>query len=148
MTWLKKFYQDILLPACLIFTILCLFFSVIIYALIASAGDIAMIVPTMSLNNLFQIFVFSLIFAWSNRLFSRKKTPFWLNLFCHFGIFLANLVIIFFVIGGHYTSARGAFVILVLFALIYIICAAVGVTIRHFIVASKPEENPYKRQFR
>lgn len=138
----KKFYYQVLLPACLIFTFLCFAFS-----LILQFSESEMKLPMVNLDNLSQIFLFSFLFSASWQLFSIKKLPFWLTLSLHFLGFLANIAIVFFFIGKHYTTARNAFVILIIFALIYIVLAVIGVTIRHFILANTAEKKVYKRQF-
>jgi hypothetical protein len=139
---LKKLYREILLPACLVFTLLCFGFS-----LILDNANTGIAVPTINLGNITQIFVFSMIFSASWQLFAAKKLPFWSALVLHFLSFLANIAIVFFLIGGHYRDARNAFVVLVVFALIYVIVAAIAVTVRHFVFAAKDNKKAYKKQF-
>ncbi|GEM_PF-2216144 len=142
MKGLTKFYREILLPACLISTILCFVFSAILHL-----SKSEMTLPMVNLENLTQIFVFSLILTASFQLFKTKKLIFWLALILHFLCFVANIAIVFFLIGKHYTTARNAFVVIFIFALIYVILAAIGVTVRHFLSATKAEKTTYKRQF-
>jgi len=142
MDTLKKLYREILLPACLISTVLCFVFSAILHL-----SDSEMVLPMVNLENLTQIFVFSLILAASFQFFSVKKLAFWLALTLHFLCFLSNIAIVFFLIGKHYTTARNAFVVLFVFALFYVIIATIGVTIRQIVLASKAEKKTYKRQF-
>ena len=142
MKTLTKFYREILLPACLISTILCFIFSAIL-----QLSKSEMTLPMVNLGNLTQIFTFSLILAASFRLFKTEKLTFWLALTLHFLCFLANIAIVFFLIGKHYTTARNAFVVLFVFALIYVIFATISVTIRHILLASKADKKTYKRQF-
>lgn len=144
MSYLKKFYRDVLLPACLLFTVLSFFFTLLFELAEVSSKMLSLI----SFKGLSRIFLFSLLFSWSNRLFFREKTAFWLNLLLHFLAFLGNIVAVFFLFGSYYTSAKNALVILVIFALLYVIGAAIGVTVRHFVIASRPEKKSYQRQFR
>ncbi len=142
MKTLSYFYHKILLPACLICTILCFAFSVILHL-----SQSEMTLPMINMGNLTQIFVFSLVFAASFQLFSLGTIRFWAQLTLHFVAFLANISIVFFLIGKHYTTARNAFVVLFVFALIYIVIAVICVTVRHVILASRSSNNTYKRQF-
>ncbi|MBQ4065773.1 MAG: hypothetical protein IJD10_06695 [Clostridia bacterium] len=143
MNTLKKFYREILLPACLIFTLLCFSFAIILHA-----AKMEMAVPTIGLGNMTQIFAFSLLFTASWQFFKMKRMAFPVALLLHFIAFLGSVAIVFFVIGGHYTSLHNALVILFVFALIYVIAAAIGITVRHFVISGKEEKTPYKRQFR
>ncbi len=139
---LKTFYWQVLLPACLCFTLLCFVFSAIL-----QGSDSQMVLPTVNLANLAQIFAFSLVFSLSWQLFKSRKRPFWLSLVLHFLSFLASIAVIFFLIGGHYSTGRGAFLMLFVFAILYVMIAAVAVTIRHFILAGRNRSSHYKRQF-
>ena len=140
---LKSLYHRVLLPACLFFTILCFVISTLHFT-----SKTEMTLPTISLGNLAQIFLFCLLFALSNLLFVQKKLRFSIALILHFFLFLFNISIIFFLIGKHYQSASGAFTLLLLFALVYILVSAIVVTIRHFVRSTRAEANPYKKQFR
>lgn len=139
---LKKIYRCMVLPACLVSTVLSFTFSLIIHL-----SDKQMTLPMINLENLTQIFVFSLIFVASFRLFSIPQMAFWLALFCHFILFLGNIFVVFFLIGKHYTNGRNAFIVIFLFALLYIIIATIWVTIRHIMLVSKRNSSTYKRQF-
>lgn len=143
LSYLKTFYREVLLPACLLFTVLCFLFTIAF-----TASDMTSKLPSLSLKGTSLIFLFSLLFSWSNRLFFRKTSAFWVNLVLHFLAFLGNIIAVFFIFGGYYSTTQGAFIIVILFALLYIIFAAIGVTVRHFVIGSKPEAKTYKRQFR
>ncbi|MBE6636389.1 MAG: hypothetical protein E7618_01140 [Ruminococcaceae bacterium] len=143
MTSFKTIYHRLILPTCLYFTILCIVFS-----LLLTTSDTKMNLPTINFGNLMQIFSFCFLFAASNLLFRAKKLAFFAALFLHFFAFLANIGIVFFWIGKHYQTVSGAFGLLLVFGLVYIIVAAVAVTARHLILSFKKEQTEYKRQFR
>lgn len=143
MNKINFFFKKILLPSCLFFTILCFVFSGVL-----SLSKTEMSLPTINLNNLFQIFLFSLIFSASNLLFTSKKTKFGVSLLLHYLSFVANILIVFSFIGKHFESQKNALVMLIIFSLIYVIIAAIAATVRHFVVAKKNENKTYKRQFR
>ena len=142
MKTLRYLYHRILLPACLICTILCFAFSTILHL-----SQSKMTLPMINLGNLTQIFVFSLIFAVSFQLFTLYTLRFWAQLTLHFVTFLANISIVFFLIGKHYSTARNAFVVLFVFAFFYVVIAVVCVTVRQVMLASRASNNTYKRQF-
>ncbi len=142
MKTVKKLYREILLPTCLIFTLLCFTFS-----LLLNAAGTEMSIPIINLENLTQIFVFSLILSASWQLFKTEKLPFALALILHFLCFLANVSVVFFLIGGHFISMQNTFTVLLILSLLYVIVATVAVTVRHFVLAQKREKKPYKRQF-
>ncbi|MBE6622028.1 MAG: DUF3021 family protein [Ruminococcaceae bacterium] len=139
MMLLKKLYREILLPACLITTILC-FISTAVLQL----SDTKMDLPMVNLSNLTQIFLFSFIFAASWQLFSLKKLSFWAALALHFLCFLANLTVVFFLIGD---NKANPFMVLFVFGLIYVVIATVAVTVRQVVKAQKNASKPYRRQF-
>lgn len=137
-----RLFRSILLPACLFFTVLCFVFSAIL-----SHSDTEMTLPTINLSNLFQIFLFSLVLSASNLLFSCRRLSYPLALTLHFVCFLADISIVFFLIGGHFNSERGAFTILFVFAILYLVIAAVASTVRHFLRTDRNNKEAYKRQF-
>ena len=139
----QTLYHKLILPTCLYFTILCTVFS-----LLLTTSDTKMDLPTINFGNLMQIFAFCFLFAASNLLFRSKKLSFYAALVLHFIAFLANVGIVFFWIGKHYQSVGGAFSLLFVFGLVYIIIATVAVVIRHLIRSSRKQHNEYKKQFR
>ncbi len=143
MKLLSEVFKRVLLPACFFFTVLCFVFSAIL-----SLSDTSMALPTINLKNICQIFVFSLVLAASNLLFSSKKIKYGLALLLHFICFIADISIVFFLIGKHFESSKNALSILFVFALVYIMIAAIATTVRHFILAGKNTQKTYKRQFR
>ena len=139
---MRWFFTRILLPACLCFTVLCFTFTVIL-----GTSDTRMKLPTINLGNLTQIFVFSLIFAASWQLFAVKKLPFWLAFVLHFLLFLTDIAVVFFLIGGHYETPGNALLLLLLIAVVYLMIAAVILPIRFFRKKKENGEKTYKRQF-
>ena len=142
MNTLRWFFTRILLPACLCFTVLCFTFTVIL-----GTSDTRMKLPTINLGNLTQIFVFSLIFAASWQLFAIKKLPFWLTLILHFVVFLSDIAVVFFLIGGHYETPANALLLLTAVAIVYGIAAAVVLPIRLIRKKKENAAKPYQRQF-
>lgn len=139
---LLKFYRTVLLPACLIFTLLCFGFSFVLFH-----SESSMTLPTMDLGNLTQIFVFSFLLSLSFRLFDIERPAFWVRLLLHFVAFLLNITVVFFFIGGHYSTPMNAFVVLLLFAVLYAVTATVVLVIRHFTKKKNTSKTPYRRQF-
>ena len=139
---LKWCFREILLPACLLFTLLCFLFAVLFQ--VGSGGTNPVFID---LSNLGQILLFSLILSASKLLFSLPKLPFAGALVLHFVVFLLDIVVVFFLIGGHAESSRSAFIITGVFALIYLLIAAVILVIRSARLKKTNEPKPYKRQF-
>ncbi len=139
---LRFFFRKVLLPACLIFTVLCFVFSAIL-----QASGTEMKLPTINLGNLCQIFAFSLIFSASGLLFTSKKIKYALALPLHFLCFLANLSVVFFLVGKHFDTPRSAFLVLAVFALVYIIIAAIASAVRHIVLSGRNEKKSYKRLY-
>lgn len=138
----KSFINFVIYPACLVFTVLCFIFSIIM-----NLSETELQIPIIDLPNLVQIFLFSLMFSLSGLLFRMKKWKIGLKTVLHFACFLTNISIVFFLVGKHYSSAKGAFVILLIFGLIYIIVAAVVLTARYLLRKDENENKKYKRQF-
>ena len=133
----KKLYCEILLPASLVFTILC-------FALSLTGTGFSLYIH---LKTLLRFFLFSLLFATSWQLFGWKKVPFGGALVLHFFAFLTNVAVVLIALGGKDALSRGSFYLLLLLSLVYVICATIGVTIRHFVLASKESKKKYKKQF-
>lgn len=138
---LNTIYKKVILPACLLFTVLCIGFSAIL-----SFSGTEMSLPTINFENVCQMLAFSVILALSNLLFSCKGIKFAVALILHFICFIADISVVFFAIGKHTNSLSGAISVLLVFAVLYIIVAAVCLTVKH-LTSSKKDE-PYKRQFR
>ncbi len=137
MKLLKKLYHEILLPACLVFTVLCVALSLV--------GDgFSLYVHIVTL---LRFLLFSVIFAASWQLFQSKKIPFGGALVLHFIAFLLNVSIVMIALGGQDLLSRGSFYFLLLLSLVYVIIATVAVTVRHFVLVSKESKKKYKRQF-
>ena len=134
-------YKKVILPACLFFTVLCVAFSAIL-----SFSGTEMSLPTINFANVCQIFVFSLILSLSDLLFSCKCLKLGVTVALHFLCFIADITVVFFVIGKHAGTVSGAVSVLAVFALLYIIIAAAVLIIMH--LSGKKKDEPYKRQFR
>lgn len=141
MNKLSFIYRKVLLPACLFFTVLCVAFSAIL-----SFSGTEMSLPTINFGNVCQMLAFSVILALSDLLFSCKKLKTGAALILHFLCFIADISVVFFLIGKHAGSASGVFAVLSVFALLYIIVAAAVLVIKRLSGGKRDE--PYKRQFR
>ncbi|MBR6427247.1 MAG: hypothetical protein IKS28_05420 [Clostridia bacterium] len=141
---MKSFVHRVLYPACLLFTVLCVVFSALL-----SWADSEMLLPTISIGNLCQIFCFSLVVAGANLLFSIGKLPYPACFVLHFLCSLAAFWLIFLVIGRHFSEGNAGTMLLV-FAGIYLIFA-LPVIVVHCVRGrnkKRESEKTYKRQFR
>ena len=135
----KKFLNKTLYPACLIFTAIVFFFS-LMYELMEFNSSSA-----YNLISLIQFFVFSLILCWSSEIFNDDKMSFTTAHFVHYVVFLLNVIISFIFI-GQITSFFG---ILAAFSLLYLIGAIVALIIRKAKKKKKATKKAnYKKQFK
>ncbi len=135
----KKFVKTTLYPACLIFTAIVFFFS-LMYELVDVNRSSA-----YNLISLIQFFVFSLILCWSKELFNDDKMSFAAAHFIHFVVFLLNVIISFIFIG----QMTNFFGILAAFSLLYLVGAIVALIIRRATKKKKVTKKAnYKKQFR
>lgn len=133
--------KRVIYPACLFFTVLCIGFSAIL-----SFSGTEMSVPTINFENVCQMLAFSVILALSNLLFTCKGLKLYAALILHFICFVADISVVFFVIGKHTDSMSGAIAVLSVFAVLYIIVAAAVLLFKK--LTSGKNDEPYKRQFR
>ena len=105
-----------------------------------------MSLPTINFGNVCQMLAFSVILALSDLLFSCRKLKTGAALILHFLCFIADISVVFFLIGKHAGSASGAFAVLSVFAVLYIIVTAAVLVIKRLSGGKRDE--PYKRQFR
>lgn len=136
----KKFVKDILYPACLIFTLIIFFFSLIFETEVLKLTSSS----AYSLIGVIRFFLFSLIMSWSRKIFDIPKISRAKAHFLHYLIFLGNVTVVFVIMGGM-TRFFGA---IVAFSILYLIGALIAAIIRkltHKDVKPKPE---YKKQFK
>ncbi len=139
---LKDIYSKIILPACLIFTVICLIMSVIL----GTDGEYAMAVS--SIGHL-KIFVFSLLLSLSNLLFSCKM-KFIPALILHFIAFMLNIYISFLAFINKGEAGYSPVSVILVFAVFYLIGALIFSVVRAVMSSKreKEDEKNYKRQFR
>lgn len=141
MKTLSFIYKRVIAPSCLFFTILCVVFSAIL-----SFSGTEMSLPTINFGNLCQMLAFSVILALSNLLFTCGKLKTGAALILHFLCFIADISVVFFLIGKHAATTSAVFAVLAVFTLLYIIIAAAVLIIKR--LAGGKNNEPYKRQFR
>ena len=137
-------YKKVLLPACLIFTLICFAFSILLGSSEKNAD-----IMTINTSNLTQIFLFSVILSAGNLVFGCKKLKFALALLLHFIITIADVSIVFFLIGGHFTTMSNCIAVLIVFAVVYVIIAVFSIILRKLFSRSvtKDSEKEYTRRF-
>ena len=135
----KKFVNNILYPACFIFTVIVFAFSVL-----NALMDFSM--PyVLTPKTLLPFIVFSLILSWSNEVFRNRKMSFPAAHFIHYIIFLFNVLISFIIL----EQRQNVVGTLIAFSILYLIGALVALIVRK-VSPKKPEEKKttYKKQFK
>lgn len=136
----KKFVKDILYPACLIFTVIIFFFSLIFETDVLKLT----VSSTYSLIGVIRFFLFSLILSWSRKVFDIPKISRAKAHFLHYLIFLGNVTVVFVIMGGM-TKFIGAIIV---FSLLYLIGTLIEVIIRRLTHKNEKPKQEYKRQFK
>lgn len=136
----KKFVREILYPACLIFTLIIFFFSLIFETEVLKLTSSS----AYSLIGVIRFFLFSLILSWSRKVFDIPKMSRAKAHFLHYLIFLGNVTVVFVIMGGM-TKFIGAIIV---FSLLYLIGALIAAIIRKLTHKNEKPKQEYKRQFK
>lgn len=135
----KKFVKEVLYPACLIFTIVIFIFTVMLES---SALEIS---GSFTIAGLIQFFAFSLIFSWSNKIYSVKKMSRAKKHLLNYAAFLLNVTVSFVILGN-----RGKlFGTLIVFSLLYLVISLIYAVIRAITkkIGAKGK-NEYKKLYK
>ncbi len=136
----KKFVREILYPACLIFTLIIFFFSLIFETEVLKLTSSS----AYSLIGVIRFFLFSLILSWSRKVFDIPKISRAKAHFLHYLIFLGNVTVVFVIMGGM-TNFLGANIV---FSLLYIVGALIAAITRKLTHKDSKNKTEYKRQFK
>ncbi len=137
---LKFFFEKILFPAAFFFTLMSFAASAILSA--SSSGDSPYL---LSLAGMSRMFLFSFIFSLSNLIFLSKKIPYYFKLLIHFICYIANIFLILGTKGAN--ASYNTLILFCIFAVIYLIIAAIISLIRRLFVLKNKQENTYKKMF-
>lgn len=135
----RKFVNEILYPACLIFTIIIIIFTVMLEV------DAFQIKGSFTLAGLIQFLVFSLLFSWSNKIYSIPKMSRAKKHLLNYAAFLLNVTVSFVILGNR----GGLMGILIVFTILYLTVSIIYALIRSIyrkIASSKNTE--YKKLYK
>ncbi len=143
MKYITLAYKKVILPACLVFTVICFTFSLIF----ASDGENAQLMM-INTSNLAQILLFSVIFSSANLLFGVGRLKFPLALLLHYLSTVTDILTVFFIFGGHYSSVSNTLAVMLVFSVIYFVFAFVAMLTKKVFSKKDTEiKSEYKRRF-
>ena len=93
------------------------------------------------------VFAFSFLLCCINEIFRVRKLNILLRVLIHFAGFMLIFYFIFIRFSNYFESNSGAFLIMLLVGIIYIIIAAIILAIRHLITRKKQNDEKYESQF-
>ena len=138
METIKYIYKKILLPCCLIFTVL----TVIFTAVQVSGGD-EYTSNGFTLGAIGQLFLFSLLMSGADKLFEIKNISLVLRFLMHYIALCLAFIITFIWLGGRKFSAK----LMILAAVIYIIALGITLIVRAIRRSKENTEKEYNKQF-
>lgn len=121
----------------------CVIFTVTVFAFYILGELMSNTVKVLTLSTLFLIFLFSVWFALSNKLLRTKKMNIVLRVFLHFISTVVGFFVIFVYLPGNTANSSSAFVLTLGFAGLYLLIAALILTVIHLFNKRK-ESKEYK----
>lgn len=136
---LRKVLIDwILMPACLIFTVITL-------ALTGIATTITNFAPQF--EALIALFIYSVVLAALNRILYLRSLHIGLRLVLHCTGIVASFLAIFLLVLSDSSHTRGALIISAVIAVLYFIIAAIVLAVKHALKRNENEKKEYKKMF-
>lgn len=121
----------------------CVIFTFIVFLFYILGNMMASTVQVLNLTNLFLLFLFSIVFALANLILKSKKMNIVLRVALHFITMVAGFFVIFVYLPGNLQKGSSAFVLTVVFTVLYALVTAVILTVRHFIKKRKTDKQEY-----
>ena len=133
-----------------ILSVACIYFTVVTL-LLYTCGSLAaepghQWIPTLQM--MYMLLVFCILFESANQLVLRTKLPYALKLLLHYGACTMIFSVIFIVWGQTAVNAGSTLVILTAFTLVYAACAVILTFIRSLGRAKQNRESAYESQFK
>ncbi len=135
----KKFFKEVLYPACFVFTLIIFIFTLMLEA------DAFQLTGSFTLAGLIQFFAFSLIFSWSNKIYSIPKMSRPKKHLLHYASFLLNVTLSFVILGNRGRLIGTLIVFSLLYLAVFIIYAIVRMICRKITATNKKE---YKKLYK
>lgn len=126
----------------------CCIFTVIVFIVLGGASLASDQVSALLGKNAVLFFVFALIFAVANQVFSCKGLSIVWRVTMHLALTMADFILCLFVFTGYYKE-KGTFTVgaSIAYAVVYLTIACVVLVIRSRLREKKAAEVPYKSQF-
>ena len=121
----------------------CAIFTFVVFGFYIMGDILSSTTKVLELKTLFLLFLFSLWFALSNRIFTAKKMNVILRTVFHFLSTIIGFFVIFIYLPGNIKNSSSAFVLTLGFAVIYVVIAAIILTVRHFSLKKRNSEEKY-----
>lgn len=137
---LQKVIYYFIYPACMYFSFSIFFVTMFVYLMINPAW-------APSYTAMLSIWIFSLIMAILGNIFRYKKLNMFFKILLHYSGTIISFILVFLVAVSNYENATGAFLIAVVFTVIYFFIASVAVLIRGYIKNLENKNERYKKQF-
>lgn len=137
---LRKVLYYFIYPACMYFSLSIFAVTALVYITMNPAWAPSFIAMT-------GIWIFSLIMAALGNIFRYKKINMFFKILIHYLGTVFSFIGIFLVFIADYDNSAGAFLIVVVFSVIYFFTASVILLIRGIVKRSSEQKGKYKKQF-
>lgn len=132
-----KSVSGVIKQACVIFT--CIVFAFYIFADLTNGSN-----NFLTLKMLFLLFLAAIWFAMTDVLLVNKNLNIFLRVSLHFISSTVGFYLIFIYLSGYAKKSSKSFILVILFAVIYILIASIALFIRHLLLKKKADNENYE----
>lgn len=122
----------------------CVIFTIIVFLFYIMGNAISSQIQVLTLTNLFLLLLFSVWFSFSNLLLKSKKMNIFLRLTLHFISTVIGFFVIFVYLPGNLENKSQAFILVLGFAIIYIVTATAILALKGIFNKKQNNEQEYE----